>query len=208
MNNSWNKIIYKAASPIYDSVFNAGMFRRARLNVFGDAPFRGGSTVLFVGVGTGADLELIELGHLDITAVDYSRDMLKKAEVKFKDNDIRFLEMDAQNLSFEEETFDYVVASLILSVVPDPGACLREMERVLNKNGELIIFDKFTPPDGKLSFGKKLIRPIISALGTDIGVDFEDVFQKNNHTMMKIEDKPVMMNGMYRKIVLKKHLEQ
>ncbi|WP_314728282.1 hypothetical protein [Bacillus sp. Marseille-Q3570] len=79
---------------------------------------------------------------------------------------------------------------------------------MLNKNGELIIFDKFTPPDGKLSFWKRLIRPIISALGTDIGVDFEKVFQKNNLTMMKIKDRPVMMNGMYRKIVLKKHLEQ
>ncbi|WP_314728283.1 class I SAM-dependent methyltransferase [Bacillus sp. Marseille-Q3570] len=109
MNNSWNKIIYKAASPIYDSIFNDGMFRRARLNVFGDAPFRDGSTVLFVGVGTGADLELIDLDHLDITAVDYSSDMLKKAEAKFKDSHILFLEMDAQNLSFKEETFDYVV---------------------------------------------------------------------------------------------------
>ncbi|WP_221563509.1 class I SAM-dependent methyltransferase [Alkalihalobacillus sp. TS-13] len=207
MNNSWNKIIYKAASPIYDSIFNAGMFRTARSNVFDAATFRDESAVLFAGVGTGADLELIDLDHLHITAIDYSRDMLKKAEVKFKDSHIRFLEMDAQNLSFKEETFDYVVASLILSVVPDPGACFREMERVLNKNGELIIFDKFTPPDGKISFGKRLIRPIISVLGTDIGVDFEDVFQKNNHTMMKIEDRPVMMNGMYRKIVLKKHYE-
>ena len=72
---------------------------------------------MFVGVGTGADLELINYSDLDITAIDYSPDMLGKARKKFKNSTITFLEMDAQNMQFDNESFDYVIASLILSVL-------------------------------------------------------------------------------------------
>ncbi|GAB6988722.1 hypothetical protein JCM16418A_07720 [Paenibacillus pini] len=49
--------------------------------------------------------------------------MLGKVKTKFKNATIKFLEMDEQNMVFEEELFDYVVASLILSVVPDANKC-------------------------------------------------------------------------------------
>ncbi|WP_408010513.1 class I SAM-dependent methyltransferase [Pseudalkalibacillus sp. A8] len=207
MNNSWNKIVYKVWSPLYDNIFNTGRFRKARLKVFQDAPFSKGKTVLYTGVGTGADLEYIHRDNLGITAVDNSLEMLEKAKVKFRDSSIQFLKMDVQNLSFEDESFDFIVASLILSVVPNPDVCFKEMERVLKKDGQLIIFDKFAPGEGKLTLGKKLIRPLISVLGTDIGIDFGELYRKNNRLLSKMEDSPVMMNGMYRKIVLKKNHE-
>jgi len=46
---------------------------------------------------------------------------------------------------FEDESFDYVVASLILSVVPDANKCFQEITRVLKHEGKIIIFDKFAP---------------------------------------------------------------
>ncbi len=124
MNNSWKKFIYKIGSPIYDKFFNSGMFLNARKQIFQSIPFENKQKILFVGVGTGADLELINHSGLDITAIDYSPDMLGKSKTKFKDSAIKFLEMDAQNMAFEGESFDYVVASLILSVVPDANKCL------------------------------------------------------------------------------------
>ncbi len=133
MNNSWNRVIYKIWSPIYDKIFNSGVFLNARRQIFQDIPFHSNQKVLFVGVGTGADLELITQSDLDITAIDFSPDMLKKAREKFENSSIKFLEMDAQNMEFENETFDYVVASLILSVVPDADKCLTEMMRGFKK---------------------------------------------------------------------------
>ena len=59
--------------------------------------------------------------------------------------------MDAQNMDFEDESFDYVVASLILSVVPDANKCFHEISRVLKYEGKIIIFDKFAPKNKKLS---------------------------------------------------------
>ena len=204
MNNSWNKVIYKIGSPIYDKFFNSGIFLNARKQIFQLIPFNREQKILFVGVGTGADLELINYSDLDITAIDYSPDMLGKAKTKFKDSTIKFLEMDAQHMVFEDESFDYVVASLILSVVPDANKCFQEIARVLKQEGKIIIFDKFAPKNKKLSLPKVLLRPIISVLGTDIDRSFEEIITKNNKSLKVEEDSQVMMNGMYRKIIIAK----
>ena len=204
MNNSWNKFIYKIGSPIYDNFFNSGIFLSARKQILQSIPFSGEQKILFVGVGTGADLELINYSDLDITAIDYSPDMLGKAKTKFKNSTIKFLEMDAQDMVFEDELFDYVVASLILSVVPNANKCFQEISRVLKHEGKIIIFDKFAPKNKKLSLPKVILRPIISALGTDIGRSFEEIIPENNKSLKVEEDSPVMMNGMYRKIIIAK----
>ncbi len=205
MNNSWNKVIYKIWSPIYDRVFNSGAFLSARKKVFSNTNFTKGQKILFVGVGTGADLELIE-DHfdLDITAIDFSRDMLAKARNKFRNSKIKFQEMDAQNMDFENNTFDVVVASLIISVVPDADKCLKEIARVVKLGGTIIIFDKFNGETQKQSFSKKLLRPVIKVLGTDIGLNFEELYSRNNDELIIVENTPLMMNGMYRKIILSK----
>lgn len=204
MNNSWNKFIYKFGSPIYDKFFNSGIFLNARKQIFQSITFDNKQKILFVGVGTGADLELVNYSGLDITAIDYSPDMLGKAKTKFEGSTIKFLEMDAQNMDFENESFDYVVASLILSVVPDANKCFREITRVLKYEGKIIIFDKFAPKNKKLSLTKVLLRPIIEVLGTDIGRSFEELIPKKNRSIKVEEDIPIMMNGMYRKIVISK----
>lgn len=172
LNNSWNKFIYKIGSPIYDRIFNSGIFLNARKQVFQQIQFNNKQKILFVGVGTGADLELISHSDLDITSIDYSTDMLR-IEKKFENSTIKFLEMDARNMDFDNESFDYVVAHLILSVVPDANKCCQEITRVLKPNGKIIIFDKFVPKNKKLSLLKVLLRPI-------------------------------MLHGMYRKIIIGK----
>lgn len=205
MNNTWNRVIYKIWSPIYDRIFNSGPFLRARRQIFQETYFDSSQKILFVGVGTGADLELIEHTELDITAIDFSPDMLGKARAKFKTTNIKFLEMDAQDMNFDHDQFDLVIGSLILSVVPDADKCFQEMARVLKQDGEIILFDKFISKGNKQSLPKRLIRPLIKVLGTDIGLNFEEVFKKHSKELMVKEDRPVMFNGMYRKIVLEKY---
>ena len=204
MNNRWNEIIYKLWSPVYDKIFNSGKFLEARKRIFEEKKFTRNQNILFVGVGTGADLELLNHNELNITAIDYSSDMLEKAKAKFEGSSIQFLKMDAQDMNFKEKHFDVVVGSLVLSVVPDADKCIKEMVRVLKPNGEIIIFDKFLPKGKKLSHIKKAVRPLIKLLGTDISVSFEKLYEENKEVLSIEEDLALMFNGMYRKIVIRK----
>jgi ubiquinone/menaquinone biosynthesis C-methylase UbiE len=204
MDNRWNELIYKIWSPIYDKFFNTGKFLKARKEVFQEQLFDINQNILFVGVGTGADLEQINYKELNVTAIDFSDDMLKRARAKYKDSTIHFLKMDAQNMSFGDNHFDVVIGSLVLSVVPDADKCLKEMSRVLKPNGEMIIFDKFTPKDKGLSPFQKAIRPAIKLLGTDIGINFEELFEEHKDTLSVKEDRSIMFNGLYRKIIISK----
>ena len=206
MNNHWNKVIYKLWSPVYDTFFNAGYFLAARKKVFQGMAIDHQQKVLFVGVGTGADLELMNLDGLEITAIDYSQDMLNQARKKFKGSSIQFLEMDAQQMLFNNNQFDRVIGSLILSVVPNAEVCFQEMERVLKPGGEILLFDKFLPKEKKLSLPRRIIRPVIKLFGTDIGLNFDRLLENNQGTLHIKEDVPVMFNGMYRKIVLSKRV--
>jgi len=200
LNNTWNKIIYKIGSSFYDKFFNTGIFLKARKKVFQEIPFKNEQKILYVGIGTGADLELIDFANYDITAIDFSPDMLAIAKSKFKHSAINFLEMDAQKLIFEDDTFDYIVASLILSVVPDENKCFQEMIRVLKKDGKILIFDKFALKNQKSTLLKKLFRPFISMIGTDIGRSFEELINQNKQRIKIEKDENVMLNGMYRYI--------
>ena len=80
----------------------------------------------------------------------------------------------------------------------------KKSPRVLKQEGKIIVFDKFAPKNKKLSLSKILLRPIISVLGTDIDRSFEEIIPKNNKSLKVEEDSPVMMNGMYRKIIITK----
>lgn len=202
MNNKWNRFIYKLGSPIYDLFFNRGIFYAARKKVFNQFPIEEGQKVLFVGIGTGADLSFFPIEQLQITAIDYSEEMLQKAKEKYPNSKIEFIHMDAESLELKDDSFDVVVASLVLSVVPHPKKVMSEVLRVTNNGGRVIIFDKFAR--GKLSFGKRIIRPFVKIMGTDIGISFEEVYETVKHNCHVLTDEDVMLSGMYRKILLEK----
>lgn len=205
MNNRWNKLIYRAGAPFYDFLFNAGPFARARKKVFSDLAPEPDRRVLLVGVGTGADLRFFCGKGLEITAVDLSPAMLAQAKSKVSGNEqIRFLEMDAQDLRFADQTFDYVIASLILSVVPDEHQCMSELVRVTKERGRIIIFDKFKGAEGEMPLMMRMLRPLIAVMGTDIGRDYRAILKPHMGRLIIREDSPALFGEMYRKIVLER----
>lgn len=203
MNNNWNRFIYKIWSPLYDYFFNSGLFLEARKRVFQDIEFKAGESVLFVGVGTGADINQVPYNSLKITAIDFSEDMLNQARKKYEGEKIEFVPMDAQNMNLPDNTFDYVIGSLILTVVPDGKKAFGEMVRVAKNGGQIIVFDKFVDGKKDLPLTKRLIRPLIRLLGTDIGLSFES-FSEGKKSLRPLEKKDLLFNGMYQKIILMK----
>ncbi len=205
MNNPWNKVIYRVWAPFYDYLFNSGPFLKARTKIFGNLDIKPKSKVLFVGVGTGADLQFIKDKDVSVTAIDLSPEMLGRAKNQYDSPNVTFMEMDAQNLTFSPESFDMVIANLILSVVPDPNQCFQEMIRVTRTGGRILIFDKFAPPSRELPVMKKILRPVVALMGTDIGRHFEQIIMPYEKQIRVEEDASALFNGMYRKIIVRKH---
>jgi ubiquinone/menaquinone biosynthesis C-methylase UbiE len=115
-----------------------------------------GKRVLDVGVGTGfLSIMLAEMGH-HVVGVDLSEDMLEVARGKMKDKGLKFaLEIgDAENLPFDNGSFDAVVNRAVLWTLPDPKKALSEWKRVLKPKGKLCFFvhgPHFKGPSRRLS---------------------------------------------------------
>lgn len=77
-----------------------------------------------------------------MTAIDFSNGMLEKAKImknKLGLSNVDLIKMDAQDLKFENGTFDFVISSFVFCTVPDPVKGLSESFRVL-KTGGIAIF--------------------------------------------------------------------
>ncbi|MET3209951.1 UNVERIFIED_CONTAM: hypothetical protein ABIC26_002899 [Paenibacillus sp. PvR008] len=53
---------------------------------------------------------------------------------------------------------------------------------------------------------KKILRPLVRMLGTDIGRRFESIATPYSKSMVVEEDTSVLFDGMYRKIVVRKQI--
>ena len=96
--------------------------------------------LLEVPVGTGVLTMPVykELPEADITCLDYSAEMMGKAEKRAAAagiQNIRFLQGDVGSLPFEDESFDIVLSLNGFHAFPDKEAAYRETYRVLKKGG-------------------------------------------------------------------------
>ena len=99
--------------------------------------------VLDVGTGAGFFAAILsELGH-KVIGVDMSAKMLGEAEKNLRELNLsaKFLKMNAQDLNFDDETFDAVVTRNLTWTLPDVKAAYREWQRVLKVGGVLMNFD-------------------------------------------------------------------
>jgi len=77
--------------------------------------------------------------HWDVTLSDFSPGMVTQAKQNLADSglDFRFKQVDAQSISFDNASFDGVIANHMLYHVPDLPKALGEIQRVLKPNGYL-----------------------------------------------------------------------
>jgi ubiquinone/menaquinone biosynthesis C-methylase UbiE len=117
--------------------------------------------VLEVGVGTGKNIPYYP-ENTQVTAIDFSEKMLEKARGKAalyrKTADLML--MDAQQLEFPDETFDTVITTFVFCSVPDPVKGLREIKRVLKKDGRIIMMEHVRSKKALLGLVMDLINPL------------------------------------------------
>lgn len=99
--------------------------------------------ILDVGTGTGfLALLFAELGH-KVTGIDISKSMLEKSRCNaYKQKlAVNFMHGDAENLPFDDDSFDIVMNRYLLWTLPDPKTAVNEWGRVVKSGGKLILID-------------------------------------------------------------------
>jgi len=164
--NAWNRVRYTLIAPLYDRFAGFRAQRRRSLALLAPRP---GERVLIVGCGTGLDLEWIPAG-VQVVATDLTPAMVertrRRAEALGREVEARV--MDAHALELPDASFDAVVLHLVLAVVPDPVAAIREAERVLRPGGRAVVFDKWVPDDRTPSAGRRLLNLAANVVATDV----------------------------------------
>jgi phosphatidylethanolamine/phosphatidyl-N-methylethanolamine N-methyltransferase len=157
---------YALWAPVYDLVFGA-VFERGRRAATAAAE-RVGGRILEVGVGTGISLPGYSPQNR-IIGIDLSEAMLRKARRRVAElalTNVEKLEvMDAEHLSFADASFDVVVATHVISTVPNPEAALDECARTLRPGGEMILLSRIGADAGLRHLIERLLQPIVCRLG-------------------------------------------
>lgn len=102
--------------------------------------------ILDVGCGAGFFPVLLAKEGFDVTGIDLTEEMIEKAGEMIGENapykgSARVMAMDAENISFDDETFDVVITRNLTWTLPHPVEAYSEWYRVLKKGGMLLNFD-------------------------------------------------------------------
>lgn len=130
-------------SAFYDRAFaateEAGL-RKMRAQLLKQARGR----VLELGSGTGLNLELYPHEGLDcLTLTEPDPHMIKQLRARVQEIGCAadVMEVGAENLPFDDDSYDTVVVTLVLCTVPDQAAALTEISRVLKPDGQLLFLE-------------------------------------------------------------------
>ena len=162
------KRAYAVLSPVYDFLFDK-VFYPGRVAAIDLLEIEPGSRVLEVGVGTGLNLPLYPR-DCDVTGVDISAEMLRKAEERVRTlgmDKTKLMLMDGSQLEFPDNSFDRVIATYVISAVPDPVNTLLEMRRVCKPSGHLVILNHFKSENPIIGLFEKLLAPVCTKIGFD-----------------------------------------
>lgn len=156
-----------------------------------------------MGAGTGLDLDFLPR-DLAITAIDLTPAMLTrlKRRVDRQGRKVDAQVMNAEAMTFADGAFDAVILHLILAVVPDPVACVREAARVLRIGGRAVILDKFLPDDAPPPWILRLAAPLASFFGTEIMRQLLPIL--NGSGLAIVCNEPAALRGLFRIVVVGK----
>ena len=116
-------------------------------NPFSLGALEPGEDVLDLGCGAGLDslvaAQMVGPGG-SVTGIDMTPEMLAKARAAAAElglENVRYVEADAEQLPFADETFDVVTSNGVIDLIPDKDAVFSELHRVLRPGGRVQLAD-------------------------------------------------------------------
>ena len=142
--------LFAPLGPTYDRyarILSLGQDPRWRRFLVSRVEAGAGDRVVDVATGTGAvALELMRQKGCAVVGVDQSPEMLAVARNRLPGG-VKLVEASAEDLPFEDASFDGLAVTYLLRYVDDPGATLHELARVVRRGGTIASLE-FAVPRG------------------------------------------------------------
>ncbi|MFM8191902.1 MAG: demethylmenaquinone methyltransferase [Candidatus Nanopelagicus sp.] len=119
-------------------------WRKVVTSIIGPKP---GLKILDIAAGTGSSTRPLVDAGADVIALDFSAGMIEIGRKRHKD--IKFVQGDALNLPFEENTFDVTTISFGLRNTSNIDLALKDSLRVTKSGGKIIIAE-FSHPSNSI----------------------------------------------------------
>lgn len=121
---------------------------------------RAGGRVLEVGIGTGRNLRYYKPENLTcLCGVDPGLHPKAHKRARAAGLDIVSMPLSAEKIPAPDASFDSVVSTFTLCTIPDVGAALQEMRRVLVPGGKLHFLEHGASPDANVKTWQDRITP-------------------------------------------------
>ena len=140
------RALFAPLGPTYDRVGAAlsfGQDPRWRRFLVDRLPREGGH-VLDVATGTGLVAQELLRRGFRVTGLDQSTEMLARARERFADR-VELVEGSADELPFDDASFDHLTFTYLLRYVDDPAATLAELARVVRPGGTVAMLEFGVP---------------------------------------------------------------
>lgn len=122
--------------------------------------------VLEVGVGVGSNFPYYDKENVQVTGVDFSLEMIKRAKQAASDFHIyaEFLQEDVDELRFESNSFDCIVSTLSLCSYPEPVVTLSNFSNWCRKDGTILLMEHGLSSNPLLSYTQRVIDPLFQKI--------------------------------------------
>lgn len=132
------KVFWNRWASRYDRVMSGSKDTYLRIAEQINHTLNRNMTVLELACGTGILSVRIAASTKHLEATDFSEEMIWQAKRKHHSSRLHFSVQDAADLPYASESFDAVVIANALHVVPNAELVLKNIRRVLKKDGILI----------------------------------------------------------------------
>jgi len=137
------RAIHEQWAGDYRTIENEKFFEEAFDYITGVLDSPKDATILDVGCGSCAHSVRLANRRFNVRAVDFSESALEMAEANIKTRGlggrVRIQRENLLNLTFADDTFDYVLCCGVLMHIPDVTKALSELMRVVKPGGTIII---------------------------------------------------------------------
>lgn len=141
-NSKMDKKYLKRLDELLENTGDMALKRRAR-NIVVNLDPKPGDNILDVGCGDGYYLHLISnlgIKNLSLTGTDFDKDALESAKKNLKGKKINFVWSDLMKKTpFRANQFNKIVMSEVVEHLPDDVKCMKEVRRILAKNGTICV---------------------------------------------------------------------